>query len=225
MGLLVECPKCGHRNSMKTDDCKKCGRNVKKASGKTYWIEYYFEGGRKRERVGPSKAAAEQRLRDVLKALTEERYIEKDKAARIALGELCSWYEKLPEVKAKRSFDRDLLSIANLKRHLGEATKIKDITPGRIESFQRDRLAEGSTVYPGRKIAPATVNREVACLKTMINRAVRHGKLQHNPISQVKKLQETMSECAFSSLKSSKDSWRHVRTISNLSSLWPITPA
>lgn len=37
---------------------------------------------------------------------------------------------------------------------------------------------------------PATVNREVACLKAVLNRAVRHGKLLQNPILKVKKLPE-----------------------------------
>jgi len=37
---------------------------------------------------------------------------------------------------------------------------------------------------------PAEVNREVACLKTILNRAVRHGKLESNPIGHVKLLPE-----------------------------------
>jgi hypothetical protein len=35
------------------------------------------EGRRKRERIGPNKAAAEQRLREVLSAIAEGRYIKK----------------------------------------------------------------------------------------------------------------------------------------------------
>ena len=53
-------------------------------------IEYYFDGKRKRERIGPSKSAAEQRLREVLKARTENRYIQKDFSAKTTLGELCN---------------------------------------------------------------------------------------------------------------------------------------
>ena len=79
--------------------------SFEKMGNKSYWIEFYSETGeRKRERIGPSKMAAEHRLRDVLKARTEERHIQKDLAARVTLGELCQWYEKLPEVKAKASF-------------------------------------------------------------------------------------------------------------------------
>src|SRR5271157_4253822 len=105
MGLLTECPKCKTRNSPKAEKCK-CGLGLKKLGSKTYWVEFYDETGkRRRERIGPSKTAAEQRLRDVLKARTEERHIQKDPAARVTLGELCRWYLDLPEVKAKASFE------------------------------------------------------------------------------------------------------------------------
>ena len=44
--------------------------------------------------------------------------------------------------------------------------------------------------HKGENIKPATVNKEVICLKTIVNRAVRHGKLIHNPLDKVKKLTE-----------------------------------
>ncbi|MGO9566874.1 MAG: tyrosine-type recombinase/integrase [Desulfomonilaceae bacterium] len=190
MGLLIECPKCKTRNSPKTDKCS-CGMALRKLGSKSYWIEFYDETGkRRRERIGPSKMAAEQRLRDVLKARTEERHIQKDLAARVTLGELCQWYLDLPEVMAKASFDRDDDSVQNLKRIVGEATKLRELTAGKIEGYQRKRLEEKSPVHPSEKVRPATVNREVACLKTMISRAIKHGKLDANPILRVKKLPE-----------------------------------
>jgi len=42
-----------------------CGCKLQKVPGKAYWIEYYINGRRKRERIGPNKSAAEQRLREV----------------------------------------------------------------------------------------------------------------------------------------------------------------
>jgi len=190
MGLLVECPNCKKRTSLKADKCK-CGTAVKKAAHKNYWIEYYDEfGKRRRERIGPSKAAAEQRYREVLKARTEGRYIQKDLSSKVELGDLCDWYMSLTEVKAKASYDRDGDSIENLKRLLGKRTKIRDLTEGKVESYQRTRLGEKSPVHPLSTVRPATVNRELSCLKSILNRAVRHGKLNENPISNVKKLQE-----------------------------------
>jgi len=183
MGLLMECPKCKYRNSLKKDKCK-CGLAIKKLGNKIYWIEWYDETGRKRrERIGPSKQAAEQRYREVLKARTEDRHIEKDRAARMSLKQLSDWYKGLGEVKAKRSFARDVELIDNLLTRLKEETKIRDITPGRIDSYRTSRQQEPSPRYPGEAIRPATVNREVACLKSMLNRAVRHHLIRENPLA------------------------------------------
>jgi integrase len=189
MALLIQCPSCKHRNSTKLPKCK-CGFDIKKAANKVYWIEFYLNGVRKRERIGNSKAAAEQRLREVLTARAEERYIDKDLAVRHSLGELCTWCLALPEVKSKKSFRRDQEFIRHLKRLLGESTRIRDLNAGRVESYQRQRLAEPSPRHPGKNTKPATVNKEVSCLKTILNRAVRHGKLESNPVEKVKKLPE-----------------------------------
>lgn len=190
MGLLVECPKCKTRNSPKSDKCN-CGVPLKKLGNKSYWIEYDEDTGkRRRERIGPSKSAAEQRLRAILKARTEERHIDKDLSVRVSLGELSKWYLNLPEVKAKASFIRDTCSIKNLVRLLGERTKVSELTVGKVESYRQQRLEESSSRRIGLKTKPATVNKETVCLKTILNRAVRHGKIDQNPIRDMRKLTE-----------------------------------
>lgn len=149
MALLQECPQCKKRFGLKREVCA-CGFKMKKASGKAYWIEFYEFGRRKRERIGPNKEAAQQRLREMLKLRTEERYIDKDPSVRLSLGDLCQWYVELPEVKAKDSYRRDKDMIGHLKRVLGEGTKIKDITAGKVESYQQMILTEESPDIPGR---------------------------------------------------------------------------
>ena len=72
MGILVECPACRKRSGLKKKECK-CGYNVQKAGYKNYWIEYYLDGKRTRERIGRSKLAAENRLREIQTATVEER--------------------------------------------------------------------------------------------------------------------------------------------------------
>jgi integrase len=210
MALLIQCPKCKVRHSLIRKVCS-CGFKLAKSSGRIYWIEWYEFGRRKRERIGPSKKAAQQRLREALKLRTEERYIDKDPAARLSLGELCKWYLDLPEVKAKDSYRRDQDLVTNLKRLLGEGTRIADITPGKCESYQKIRLSESSPRHPGETIRPCTVNKEIACLKTMVNRAVRHEKLDHNHLREVKRLQEnnirmrTLTEGEFNDLLNACD--------------------
>jgi integrase len=108
----------------------------------------------------------------------------------LTLGELCKWYLELPEVKAKTSYQRDGHFIAHLKRLLEERTKIKDITIGRMESYRSIRLSEPSPVHPGKTVTKCEVNKEVMALKVIFNRAIRHGKLKDNPITNIKKLPE-----------------------------------
>ena len=113
MAILIECPgmvtggkgktekRCHERNPIGSKICRQCGRSLKRGGGLVYWIEWRDHCQRKRKRIGPSKEAAELRLGETRRALVEERYIERDKGARMSLGELVRWYLGLPEVEAK----------------------------------------------------------------------------------------------------------------------------
>ena len=113
MAILIECPgmvtggkgktekRCHERNPIGSKICRQCGRSLKRGGGLVYWIEWRDHGQRKRERIGASKEAAELRLGETRRALVEERYIEREKGARMSLGELVRWYLGLPEVEAK----------------------------------------------------------------------------------------------------------------------------
>ena len=97
---MVECPgtipekkgdsekRCRERNPYGGKTCRKCDRSLKRGGGLVYWIEWRQHGKRKRERIGPSKEAAELRLAEIRKAIVEERHIDRDQGARLSLGEL-----------------------------------------------------------------------------------------------------------------------------------------
>lgn len=190
MGLLVECPKCKTRNSPKNNQCK-CGVHLKKLGHKNYWIEYYNDRDeRKRERIGPSKDAAEQRLRSILKARTEGRHIDVDKTSKLNLTQLIEWYLQLPEVKSKASYERDRKSAKNLLRILGSLLKVRELNAGLLESYQHVRLSEPSPKCIGQKISPATVNREIACLKTAFSKALKYNLIKTDPLIGLKLLPE-----------------------------------
>jgi integrase len=189
MALLVECPECKKRNSAKVKACK-CGFALAKFSGRVWWIEYYDHDKRlRRERIGPNKTAAEQRYREVMSARTEGRYIKKSPDACTLFKDLARWYLDLPEVKAKRSYDRDQLSLNRLLPFFGDRL-LKDITPALVEAYRQKRLSEPSGRTPQFLTKPATVNREIACLKTIFNKAVRNDKAERNPVMGVKLLKE-----------------------------------
>jgi len=53
-----------------------------------------------------------------------------------------------------------------------------EITPEMIEEYKAERLG---------KVAPATVNRELACLKHVYTKAIEWGYIRNNPAKGVKK--------------------------------------
>jgi integrase len=81
----------------------------------------------------------------------------------------------------KKSWRRDELSIAHLKAFFG-SVNLQDITMQQIERYQAARRADG--------VSDKTTNRELACLKTMLQRAVHWEKLGQNPAARVKKFRE-----------------------------------
>ncbi len=118
MGLLVECPKCKYRNSPKRNECKKCNFVLKKSSGKVYWIEY-TNMGRKRERIGPNKAAAEQRLREVLSARTSGIYIKKPRDENKTFSDLAHRYHEWSKINNKSYHVNKKYFIEKLTEHFG----------------------------------------------------------------------------------------------------------
>ena len=186
MSLLVECPECKRRNNAKVKACK-CGFALAKFSGRVYWIEWYQEGQRKRERIGSNKSAAEQRLREVLSARAEGRYIKKSLDARKRFKDLARWYLDLQEVKAKRSYAKDQMHCKRLIIQFGDQL-LKDITPAMVEAYKQKRLSENS--HRGKPTRPATVNREITTFKTVFNKALKNGMAERNPAQGVKQFKE-----------------------------------
>ena len=187
MGILVECPVCKLRGGLKRKLCK-CGQNVQKTGSKNYWIEYYLEGKRTRERIGRSKQAAENRLREVQTAKAEGRHINKNKNDSITLGQLRDWYLDLSEIKQKRSYKDIRLCLNNCVTRIGniQASQLKTLN---VEKFRQIRLSEIS-VKIGRTVQPSTINRDVANFRAMLNKAVDYSLIESNPIGIINQLEE-----------------------------------
>ena len=187
MGILVECPACRLRSGLKRKTCK-CGHNVQKTSSKNYWIEYYIEGKRTRERIGRSKQAAENRFREVQTAKAEGRHINKNKNDYITLGQLRDWYLDLSEIKQKRSLNDIRICINNCVDRIGDiqASQLKYLD---VEKFRQSRLSEIS-IRKGRPVQPSTINRDVANFRAMLNKAVDYSLIESNPIGRIKQLEE-----------------------------------
>ena len=81
----------------------------------------------------------------------------------------------------KSSFDRDEIYVDHLLSFFGSKKDISDITSFDVEKYKLKRVKE---------VAPATVNKEVGCLRRMYNLAIQWGLASENPTSGVKKLPE-----------------------------------
>ena len=184
---MVECPACKLRGGLKRKICK-CGHNVQKTGSKNYWIDYYINGKRTRERIGRSKQAAENRFREVQTAKAEGRHINKNKNDSITLGQLRDWYLDLSEIKEKRSYSDISHCVSLVVKQIGENTTASQLELKHIEDFRKHRLRINSK--RGRPTKPATINRNVANFRAMLHRAVDYGEMEINPIGRIKQLEE-----------------------------------
>lgn len=147
--------------------------------GSNWYIDYYVAGRRKREMIGPNKRLAQSVLAKRKLQIAENRFLDVRKMGRIRFEELADLYLDYSKTN-KRSWTRDRTSIRALSQLLREKY-LNDITPLLIENYKKKRLAE---------VKPATVNRELACLKHMFTKAVEWDKIEDNPIKKVKLLRE-----------------------------------
>jgi integrase len=94
----------------------------------------------------------------------------------------------------KKSWTRDEISIENLKDFFA-GMNLADVTSRDVERYMAKRSADQDkrVKEPGEEtptISHSTINRELACLKTMLEKAVEWGKLKENPARKVKKFRE-----------------------------------
>ena len=157
-----------------------------------YWIDYYVNGHRKRERIGPDKRLAETVLRKRKVEIAEGKFLERKRPITTTFDELAPAYLVYAR-ENKRSWDRDERSIRALAE-VFSGKRLAEITPATIERYKAWRLA--SLSRHGRHPRPATVNRELACLKHMFNVArkglieLKGGVPTENPVSTVTFLDE-----------------------------------
>ncbi len=172
---------------------------VYKRNGR-YYLDYRINGRRHRKAAGTSKRQAEELLvQEVARARKGNGRLTAT-SRQLTLDEFIERYLAYSKAQ-KRSWTRDVTSTRNLSRHLGKKL-LCDITAYDAEQYKNERL---------NRVKPATVNRELSCLKHMYTMAVNWGDSLDNPIRQVKKLPEnnrrtnTYSEADLKSLLENLD--------------------
>jgi len=154
-------------------------KKVSRKSGETtYFIDYYVGNHRVREGIGTSRKQAKQ-------ALARRRGEAVDKRYGLRPGKAVTYERLVKEYLAfaksnKRSWDRDERSTRCLAVAFG-GRRLDAISTLMVERYKTDRL---------KQVAPATVNRELACLKHMFNKAIAWNLTPTNPVKGVRLLRE-----------------------------------
>jgi len=154
-------------------------RNVKDGH---YYIDYYVDGRRRREKISKNKKLAENVLAKRKVEIAEGRYLDVKKKPDVLFDKISKDFLELHSRinKKSSSVKRDEVLIKNLSSYFS-GKKLCRITPDMVERYKAKRMKE---------VAPATVNREIACLKCMFNKAISWGKADDNPVRKVRLLKE-----------------------------------
>lgn len=191
MGLLIECPRCRHRQGNDSIPCKKCNASLKKFSHKTYWIEYYVDGKRKRKRIGPQKTLAQIALKDVQVKTAKGEYLGVYEEKKTLFKDFSKKYLKMVQPNLSPTSYARFEGIIN--NHLQKAFQcyLYKISKKQIQEYIQKRSGE---------VEPATVNHEVKLLRAMFNRAIEWNYLKENPCKGIKNLKEPPGRIRYVSL-------------------------
>lgn len=145
-----------------------------------WYIDYYFQGRRKREKVGPSKKLAQEVLNKRKIQIAENRFLDIKKDKKIKFKDFSEIYLEDYAKPNKRSWKRDLFSLKLLNAYFGDRY-LYEITTSMVERYKSKRHGN---------VSVATVNRELACLKCIFNKAILWNMTGNNPAKSVKLFKE-----------------------------------
>jgi len=158
----------------------------------TWWIDYYYQDRRYRQKIGSRKRDAEEALSKIKVQIAAGEFIPPEERQRrdaiqvqpillgtFALEEFLPWSET--EHSANHHNQQKIILRVHLIPYF-EGMCLHEVTPKRIEDYKGSRA---------RKVNRATVNRELFCLKKLFGKAVEWGKLDQNPAREVRAYKET----------------------------------
>lgn len=160
--------------------------------GTTYWYHFLHDGQhiqRSTKQGNPRiarqiEAAYRTALAKGEVGITERKKIPAFKAA---MADFLTWSER--EHRAHPATHRRYqVSAVALRKHFRDV-QLDRISPEEVERYKTLRSAQVSS-RTGRRVKPATVNRELACLKALFNHVLKGDVLLRNPVSRVKFCEE-----------------------------------
>jgi len=143
-------------------------------------FDFTSNGKRVRRIVGLSRQETVRIANYQFYKLTREKFGLKEPPRKIPFDEFAREFLEIYSRKKKLSWSRDETSIAHLSEYF-KTCPLSEIAPDMIERYMAERTEA---------VSPATVNRELSCLKTIFSKAVEWGKIEQNPTAKVKKFRE-----------------------------------
>lgn len=149
--------------------------------GKNWFIDYYdAHRRRKREKIGPSKKLAQEVLSKRKVQIAEGKYLDIRRDEKIKFTDFAKTYIEIHAKPNKKSWRSDQTSLNHLIPFFG-SKYLYEITHFMIEKYKNQRAES---------VKPASVNRELACLKCMFSKAILWDKMRDNPVRKVRLFKE-----------------------------------
>jgi integrase len=168
--------------------------------GNRWYIDLYVDGRRKRKAIG-SRKEAENAL-TAIKADVLRGEFKFKRESKVHFEAFAQVYLNHCKTNKKKSWRRDENSIQFLEVHFG-GMLLSKITPLDIEDYKTKRINGEIKLKPKPgasrsrkdwKVQPATINRELACLKHMFTLAKKWKMADENPVKEVHFFQEQQIE-------------------------------
>lgn len=155
--------------------------------GDRWGVSYIDPNGKQiRKIVEPYKEAAERILCKIQTEIAEERYLDKHKEPpKILFEDFAKNYTDAYIKLQNKAYDGQSGKVTRIVRYF-KGLYLQKITQLDIRRFMADR---------SKMVKPSTINRDVAMLKSMYNRAREWGVTQVNPVVGIKRLPENNERC------------------------------
>jgi integrase len=143
--------------------------------GNKWWIGYCIHGKEYRESSGSTEAEARRKLTVRLGEKYSERFIGPEQS-RVPVNELLDSLALHLQLRGAKALASHRSHVKPVRQFFGR-DRVADVTSKRIEAF----IATELTVENGRRKAAASVNRELAALRSAFNLARKQGRISHVP--------------------------------------------
>ena len=116
--------------------------------GNSWYIDYYVNGRRKREKIGPNRHQAELVFQKRQVQIAEDKFFDIKRAKKVLFDDFAKMYLEIYSKPNKRSWTRDRACIDHLKEFF-EGRYLHEILPLNVEKYKKSRIG---------KVSPRKVN-------------------------------------------------------------------